>query len=62
MNNIRNFENFNNQDIFTYIEKNDIQSVKNYIDSDDVLFVIEVKPENWASWNIPREVIKWLNS
>ncbi len=33
MNNIRNFENFNNQDIFTYIEKNDIQSVKNYIDS-----------------------------
>ena len=33
MNNIKTFENFNNQDIFTYIEKNDIQSVKNYIDS-----------------------------
>ena len=31
MNNIKTFENFNNQDIFTYIEKNDIQSVKNYI-------------------------------
>ena len=33
MNNIKTFENFNNQDIFTYIENNDIQSVKNYIDS-----------------------------
>ena len=33
MKNIKTFENFNTQDIFTYIEKNDIQSVKNYIDS-----------------------------
>ncbi len=33
MNNIKTFENFNNQDIFTYIKNNDIESVKNYIDS-----------------------------
>ena len=33
MNNIKTFENFNNQDIFTYIENNDIKSVKNYIDA-----------------------------
>ena len=33
MNNIKTFENFNNQDIFTYIENNDIQSVKDYINS-----------------------------
>ena len=33
MNNIKTFENFNNQDIFKYIYKDDIQSVKNYIDS-----------------------------
>ena len=33
MNNIKTFENFNNQDIFTYIENNDIKSVKNYINS-----------------------------
>ena len=31
MNNIKTFENFNNQDIFTYIKNNDIESVKNYI-------------------------------
>ena len=33
MNNIKTFENFNNQDIFTYIDNNDIKSVKNYINS-----------------------------
>ena len=33
MNNIKTFENFNNQDIFTYIRNNDIKSVKNYINS-----------------------------
>ncbi len=33
MRNIKTFENFNNQDIFTYIENYDIESVKNYIDS-----------------------------
>ena len=31
MNTIKTFENFNNQDIFTYIYTNDIESVKNYI-------------------------------
>ena len=30
MNNIKTFENFNNQDIFKYIKNNDIESVKNY--------------------------------
>ena len=33
MNNIKTFENFNNQDIFTYIKNDDIESVKNYIKS-----------------------------
>ena len=33
MNNIKTFENFNKQDMFTYIENNDIKSVKNYINS-----------------------------
>ena len=33
MNNIKTFENFNKQDIFTYILNNDVKSVKNYIDS-----------------------------
>ena len=33
MNNIKTFENFNNQDIFTYIKNDDIESIKNYIDS-----------------------------
>ena len=33
MNNIKTFENFNNQDIFTYIDNGDIQLVKNYINS-----------------------------
>ena len=33
MNNIKTFENFNNQDIFKYIYNDDVQSVKNYIDA-----------------------------
>ena len=33
MNNIKTFENFNNQDIFAYIRNYDIESIKNYIDS-----------------------------
>ena len=33
MNNIKTFENFNNQDIFAYIRNDDIESIKNYIDS-----------------------------
>ncbi|RZG63607.1 hypothetical protein EXE25_19025 [Acinetobacter bouvetii] len=36
--------------------------LKNYMDSDDVLFVIEVKDDNWASWSVAREVTNWLNS
>ena len=36
--------------------------LKSYMDSDDVLFVIEIKLDNWASWNIPKEAAKWLNS
>ena len=33
MNNIKTFENFNKQGIFTYIDSDDIQLVKNYINS-----------------------------
>lgn len=36
--------------------------LNNYIDSDDVLFVIEVDGSNWAARNIPREVVTWMNS
>lgn len=36
--------------------------LRNYMDSDDVLFVIEIKSENWSSWNISKEVENWLNS
>ena len=39
MNNIKTFENFNNQDILYYIRTGDIKSVKNYIDSDSDLNV-----------------------
>ena len=33
MSNIKNLKNFNNKVIFTYIKNNNIQSIKNYIDS-----------------------------
>ena len=33
MNNIKTFENFNNQDIFKYISNDDIENIKNYIKS-----------------------------
>ncbi|MFV5661031.1 hypothetical protein VXR58_12590 [Acinetobacter pittii] len=36
--------------------------LKSYIDNDDVLFVIEVNGDNWASRNIPLDVVDWLNS
>ncbi|MFX5825452.1 hypothetical protein ABTE10_00945 [Acinetobacter baumannii] len=36
--------------------------LKDYMDSDDVLFVIEVKTDNWGSWNLSKEVVNWLNS
>lgn len=36
--------------------------LKDYMDSDDVLFVIEVKRDNWGSWNLSKEVVNWLNS
>ncbi|MBJ8501381.1 MULTISPECIES: hypothetical protein [Acinetobacter] len=36
--------------------------LKDYMDADDVLFVIEVKTNNWGSWNIPKDVAGWLNS
>ena len=35
--------------------------LKNYMDNDDILFVIEVKENTWASWNIPKDVSAWLN-
>lgn len=47
-----------------YSEKNVAQVrdyLKNYIDNDDVLFVIEVHKNMWGAWNIPKEVSDWLN-
>lgn len=47
-----------------YTEKNVVQVrdyLKNCIDNDDVLFVIEVHKNMWGSWNIPKEVSGWLN-
>jgi len=41
MNNIKTFENFNNEDIFAYIGVNNIRGVKNYIDSGYDLSVIK---------------------
>ena len=33
----------------------------NYLDGDDSLFVVEVKPPfNWAAKNLDKDVIKWL--
>ena len=42
MNNIKTFENFNNQDIFKYISNNDIKSVKNYINSKNDLNIQKI--------------------
>ena len=63
MNNIKTFENFNNQDIFTYIEKNDIQSVKNYIDSGHDLNIKNeygYTPLIYAVYNDRLEIVKLL--
>ena len=51
MNNIKTFENFNNQDIFTYIKNNDIQSVKNYIGCTALI---------WAAYKNNREIVEIL--
>lgn len=34
----------------------------NYIDNDDVLFVIKVDGTNWHSKNVKKAVTDWLNS
>lgn len=30
------------------------------IDADDKLFVVEIKPDTWASWNISKNVESWF--
>ena len=42
MKNIKTFENFNKKNIFQYIFDNDIQSVKNYIDSGYDLNILKI--------------------
>ncbi len=32
------------------------------IDNDDVLFVTEIKGDDWATWNVHKDVVKWLSS
>lgn len=32
------------------------------IDKDDVLFVVEIKSDTWASWNLPKDVESWFVS
>ncbi|MEB3790114.1 hypothetical protein [Acinetobacter sp. IK40] len=36
--------------------------LKDYMDSDDILFVIEVNGDRWAASNIPNDVTNWMNS
>ena len=63
MNNIKTFENFNSQDIFTYIYNDDIQSVKNYIDSVYNLNIKEytgITPFIYATINNNIEIVKLL--
>ena len=64
MNNIKTFENFNNQDIFKYVKNNDIESVKNYINSGyDLNIQNDVGGDTtliWASRNNKIEIVKIL--
>ena len=63
MYNIKTFENFNSQDIFTYIYNDDIQSVKNYIDSGYNLNIKEytgITPFIYATINNNIEIVKLL--
>ena len=65
MNNIKTFENFNNQDIFKYIYNDDVQSVKNYIDAG---YDLNIKNINGytalilATSNNKHEIVKLLLS
>ena len=63
MNNIKTFENFNNQDIFTYIKNNDIESVEIYINSGADLNIRRrdgYTPLILASKNNKIEIVKLL--
>ena len=59
MNNIKNFENFNKKDIFKYIYINDIQSVKNYIDSGYDLNMQNVNGDTALILSIKKIVLKF---
>ena len=61
MNNIKTFENFNNQDIFTYIKNYDIESVKNYINSGYDLYLENPSVENnCSSYKVPSGFLNWV--
>ena len=63
MNNIKTFKNFNEQDIFKYIENRDIQSIKNYINASYNLNIKDdygCTPLIYASRDNNIEIVKLL--
>ena len=63
MKNIKTFENFNKKNIFQYIFDNDIQSVKNYIDSGYDLNILTYSNETtliYAASSSKIEIVKLL--
>ena len=63
MNNIKTFENFNNRDIFDYIRTDDIESVKNYIDSGYDLNIqneLDYTPLNYATSHNKIKIVELL--
>ena len=59
MKNLKTFEKFNNKDIFKYIYINDIQSVKNYIDSGYDLNMQNVNGDTALILSIKKIVLKF---
>ena len=59
MKNLKTFEEFNNKDIFKYIYINDIQSVKNYIDSGYDLNMQNVNGDTALILSIKKIVLKF---
>ena len=59
MNNIKTFDNFNSKDIFKYIGNDDIESVKNYIDSGYDLNMQNVNGDTALILSIKKIVLKF---
>ena len=59
MKNLKTFEKFNNKDIFKYIYINNIQSVKNYIDSGYDLNMQNVNGDTALILSIKKIVLKF---